>query len=121
MATLDIGKLKFTFKGAFATSTTYEKDDVVSFGGSSWIYVNATSKTGTNAGNPSTTNTTHWNIMAEGTTVLTTAGDILTHDGSNQIRLAKGNAGEVLTASTSGLSFAAQSGYEGYKLSLIHI
>ena len=52
MATLDIGKLKFTFKGAFATSTTYEKDDVVSFGGSSWIYVNATSKTGTAAGNP---------------------------------------------------------------------
>ena len=101
MATLDIGKLKFTFKGAFATSTTYEKDDVVSFGGSSWIYVNATSKTGTAAGNPTTSNTTHWNIMAEGTTVLTTAGDILTHDGSNQIRLAKGNAGEVLTASSS--------------------
>ena len=50
MATIDVGKLKFTFKGAFATGTTYEKDDVVSFGGSSWIYVNATSKTGSAAG-----------------------------------------------------------------------
>ena len=116
MATIDIGKLKFTFKGAFATGTTYEKDDVVSFGGSSWIYVNSTSKTGSAAGNPSSSNSTHWLVMAEGSTVLTTAGDILTHDGSNQIRLAKGNAGEVLTASSTGLNFSAQSGYEGYKI-----
>ena len=116
MATIDIGKLKFTFKGAFATGTTYEQDDVVSFGGSSWIYVNTTSKTGSAAGNPSSSNTTHWNIMAEGSTVLTTAGDVLTHDGSSQIRLPKGNAGEVLTASSSGLQFSAVSGYEGYKI-----
>ena len=116
MATIDIGKLKFTFKGAFATGTTYERDDVVSFGGSSWIYVNSTSKTGSAAGNPSSSNSTHWLVMAEGSTVLTTAGDILSHDGSSQIRIPKGNAGEVLSASSSGLTFAAQSGYEGYKI-----
>ena len=116
MATIDIGKLKFTFKGAFATGTTYEQDDVVSFGGSSWIYVNTTSKTGSAAGNPSSSNSTHWLIMAEGSTVLTTAGDVLTHDGSAQVRLAKGNAGEVLTASSSGLQFSPISGYEGYKI-----
>ena len=69
MATIDLGKIKFTWKGAFATGTTYEADDVVSYGGSSWVYVNATSKTGTNAGTPTTSNTTHWDLMAEGTSV----------------------------------------------------
>ena len=114
MATIDLGKIKFTWKGAFATGTTYEADDVVSYGGSSWVYVNATSKTGTNAGTPTTSNTTHWNLMAEGTSVLTTAGDLMTSDGTNQIRLAKGSSGQVLTAQASSLAFANQSGYKGW-------
>ena len=41
MATIDVGKIKFTWRGAFSTSNTYEKDDVVSHLGSSWVYVNA--------------------------------------------------------------------------------
>ena len=50
MATVDLGKIKFHWRGAFSNSNTYEADDVVSHAGSSWIYVNTTSKTGTNAG-----------------------------------------------------------------------
>ena len=102
MATLDIGKIKFTWKGTFATGTTYEADDVVYYNGDSWVYVNATSKTGTAAGAPASTNTTHWNLMAQGTSnTLTTAGDLLTHDGSTVARLAIGNAGQVLKATSS--------------------
>ena len=29
MATVDLGKIKFTWRGAFSTSNTYEADDVV--------------------------------------------------------------------------------------------
>ena len=35
MATVDLGKIKFDWKGAFATGTTYEADDVVSYTGGS--------------------------------------------------------------------------------------
>lgn len=39
MATIDIGKIKFTWQGAYSNSTQYEADDVVSHSGSSWIYI----------------------------------------------------------------------------------
>ena len=90
MATVDLGKIKFTWRGTFSTSNTYEADDVVEYNGSSWVYVNTTSKTGTNAGAPSSSNSTHWELMAQGSGTLTTAGDLLTHDGSNEQRLAIG-------------------------------
>ena len=106
MATVDLGKIKFTWRGAFSTSNTYEADDVVSHSGSSWVYVNSTAKTGTSAGAPSSTNTTHWNVMAEGTGTLTTAGDLLTHDGSNNQRLALGTTGQVLKASSNSVNWS---------------
>ena len=102
MATLDIGKIKFTWRGTFATGNTYEADDVVYYNGDSWVYVNATSKTGTAAGAPTSSNSTHWNLMAQGTSnTLTTAGDLLTHDGSTVARLAIGSSGSVLKAISS--------------------
>lgn len=114
MATIDLGKIKFTWRGAFSTSNTYEADDVVSHSGSSWIYVNATSKTGTNAGAPSNSNTTHWNLMADGTSPLTTAGDVMTHDGSNSIRLPVGSVGQSLQVTSSNtLGYSNQKGFEG--------
>ena len=115
MATVDLGKIKFTWKGAFATGTTYEADDVVSSGGSSWIYVNATPKTGTNSGTPATSNSAHWNLMADGASPLTTAGDVLTHNGSANIRLARGESGQVLKVEGSALSFKPEEGFVGHK------
>jgi len=106
MATVDLGKIKFTWRGAFSTSNTYEADDVVSYSGSSWVYVNSTAKTGTSAGAPTSTNTTHWNVMAEGTGTLTTAGDLLTHNGSNNQRLALGTTGQVLKASSTSVNWS---------------
>lgn len=37
MAILDLGKVKLTYKGSWATATDYEKDDVVVHNGSIWI------------------------------------------------------------------------------------
>ena len=45
---------------------------------------------------PSNSNTTHWNLMADGTLPLTTAGDLLSHDGNNAIRVPVGNVGSAL-------------------------
>ena len=105
MATIDVGKIKFTWRGAFSTSNTYEKDDVVSHASSSWVYVNATNKTGSAAGAPSNSNSSHWNVMAAGSNPLTTQGDLLTHDGNGTVRLARGNAGQVLTVSGNDVVF----------------
>ena len=106
MATVDLGKIKFTWRGTFSTSNTYEADDVVEYNGSSWVYVNTTSKTGSNAGAPSSSNSTHWDLMAQGSGTLTTAGDLLTHDGSSEQRLSIGTTGQILKASGSSVNWS---------------
>jgi hypothetical protein len=99
MATVNLGAIKFNWKGAYAGSTAYAVDDVVSSGGSSYVCILAST------GN-AVSNGTYWNIMSSagtngtnGTdvgTVITTQGDILYRDGSGLQRLAKGTAGQVL-------------------------
>lgn len=37
MATIDLGKLKFQWKGTYAGSTAYEKDDVVAYDGAAYV------------------------------------------------------------------------------------
>ena len=39
MATVDLGKIKFTWTGAYNNSTVYQADDVASYGGSSWVCI----------------------------------------------------------------------------------
>ena len=46
MAQIDLGKLKFNWKGAWATATAYEVDDVVSYGGASFVVVHCSMKEG---------------------------------------------------------------------------
>jgi hypothetical protein len=99
MATINLGAIKFNWKGAYNNSTAYAVDDVVSSGGSSYVCILAST------GN-AVSNGTYWNIMSSagtngtnGTdvgTVITTQGDILYRDGSGLQRLAKGTAGQVL-------------------------
>ncbi len=100
MATINLGAIKFNWKGAYNNGTTYAVDDVVSSGGNSYVCIQAS--TGNAVGNA----TAYWNIMSSagtngtnGTdvgTTLTTQGDILYRDGSGLQRLAKGTAGQVL-------------------------
>ena len=99
MATVNLGAIKFNWKGAYNNSTTYAVDDVVSSGGSSYVCILASQ------GN-AVSNGTYWNIMSSagtngtnGTdvgTVITTQGDMLYRDGSGLQRLSKGTAAQEL-------------------------
>ena len=92
MATVDLGAIRFNWKGAYAGGTAYVADDVVSSDGSSYICILAST------GN-AVSNATYWSLMAEGgdvATTLTTQGDVLFRDGSGLQRLAKGTAGQAL-------------------------
>ena len=102
MATVNIGSLKFNWKGAYNGSTAYAIDDVTEYNGSSYICILAST------GNLPT-NTTYFQPMAtkgtDGTdvgTTLTTQGDILYRDGSGLQRLAAGTNGQVLKTGGAG-------------------
>ena len=94
MATVNLGAIRFNWKGAYNNSTAYVADDVVSSGGNSYICILAST------GN-AVSNATYWSIMSsagtdgtDGTdvgTTITTQGDVLYRDGSGLQRLAKGN------------------------------
>jgi len=96
MATINLGNIKFTWQGAYDANTAYAIDDVVSYNGSSYVCIQAST------GNLPTV-TTHWNVMSlagtngtDLTTTLTTQGDILYRDGSGLQRLPKGTANQEL-------------------------
>ena len=99
MATLNLGRIKPVFRGAYAGGTAYVIDDIVTSGGETFICIQAST------GN-ATSSTSHWTKLAEkgtngtnGTdvgTTLTTQGDILYRDGSGLQRLPKGTANQVL-------------------------
>ena len=59
MATIDIGKIKPVFKGAYDGSTAYVLDDIVYYLGSSYV-----AKTSTTGNLP--TDATKWNVLASG-------------------------------------------------------
>ena len=102
MATVNLGAIKFNWKGAYNNATAYVADDVVSSGGNSYVCILAST------GN-AVSNGTYWSLMAQAgtngtngsngtdlTTVLTTESDIVYRDGSGLQRLAKGTASQQL-------------------------
>ena len=105
MATVNIGNIKFNWKGPWQNGTTYAVDDVVSLSGSSYISIQA------GAGQNPASASAYWQQMSSagtngtnGTdvgTTLTTQGDILYRDGSGLQRLAKGTAGQDLRMNSS--------------------
>ena len=58
MATINLGAIKFNWKGAYNSSTSYAVDDVVSSGGNSYVCIQAHSNQA--VGNA----TAYWNIMS---------------------------------------------------------
>ena len=104
MATINLGAIKFNWKGPYNNGTTYAVDDVVSSGGSSYVCILAST------GN-AVSNGTYWQIMSSAgtngtngtdlTTTLTTQGDILFRDGSGLQRLAIGTANQELRVNSS--------------------
>ena len=93
MATVNLGSIKFKWKGTYAGGTAYTIDDVVSYNGSSYICIQAST------GNLPT-NATYFEQMSQAgtdlTTTLTTQGDILYRDGSGLQRLPIGTANQIL-------------------------
>ena len=102
MATVNLGNIKFNWKGTYGGGTAYVVDDVVSYSGSSYICKLAST------GNLPT-NGTYWDVMSQagtaGTdvgTTITTQGDLLYRDGSGLQRLGAGTSGQVLQTGGTG-------------------
>src|SRR5210317_1881342 len=108
MATINLGSIKFKWQGAYAGGTAYTVDDVVSYNGSSYICILAST------GNLPT-DTAYFEQMSQKgtdgtngtdgtdlTTTLTTQGDIVYRDGSGLQRLGAGTAGEALITQGTG-------------------
>ena len=105
MAQINIGSIKFKWQGAYAGGTAYTVDDVVSYQGSSYICIQAST------GNLPTNATYFEQMSSAGTngtdgtdvgTTITTQGDILYRDGSGLARLAAGTSGQVLQTGGTG-------------------
>ena len=101
MATIDVGKLTFTHKGDYSSSTAYVANDVVYYSTNGNAYIAKTSTTGN-----APTSTAHWNLFVlKGTDGVdadlgqitgTVQGDIYYNNGSAIARLAPGTSGQVL-------------------------
>lgn len=82
---IDLGKIRFQFRGDYVNTTQYEYNDVVRYGGDVYVFINVTAAVGIIP-----TTTTHWNRMvsglkAEGSWDPTTAyqvNDVVVHGGS---------------------------------------
>jgi hypothetical protein len=108
MTTLNLGQLAIVWKGAYSGATTYTKNQAVSYNGNSYVC-----KVASVIGQIPT-NATYWDIMSQGSNVLTTTGDLLFQDTSGAARLPIGGAGQVLTAATSGKpAWANNTSYKG--------
>ncbi len=105
MATVNLGSIKFKWKGTYAGGTAYTIDDVVSYNGSSYICILAST------GNLPT-NATYFEQMSSAgtngtdgtdlTSTLTTQGDLIYRDGSGLQRLGAGTSGQVLQTGGTG-------------------
>ena len=105
MATLNLGRIKPVFQGAYNNSTAYVVDDIVTFGDESFICIQAST------GN-ATSNASYWTkLAAKGadgsngtdlTSTLSTQGDIVYRDGSGLARLGAGTSGQFLKTQGSG-------------------
>jgi hypothetical protein len=94
MADFNLGRLKFNWKGEWAGTTAYVKDDVVRKDANSYICLLAHT-----SGTWSTDlAATKWELMIPGTTgsATTTDGDMVYNDSGTDVRLPIGTAGQAL-------------------------
>ena len=102
MATINLGRVKPVFRGAYDASTAYVIDDIVTYQNETYIAITATT------GNLPTVTSNWTKLAAKGTdgtdvgTTLTTQGDILYRDASGLARLGAGTSGQVLQTGGSG-------------------
>jgi cytoskeletal protein CcmA (bactofilin family) len=100
MAAIDLGRLRFYHQGAYNGATTYEMNDVVTYGDKSFVYISTT-----NAAGNLPTNATYWSLMAGGqdykgawaTSTAYKVDDIVTRGGSTYICLIANTSGTFAT------------------------
>jgi len=102
MATINLGNIKFNWKGTYNAGTAYAVDDVVSYNGSSYVCIQATT------GNLPTV-TAYWDTMSQKGTdadllniASTAQGDIYYNNGSAIARLGAGTSGQFLKTQGTG-------------------
>lgn len=110
MATIDLGKVAFVWKGTYNSGTTYEEKDVVQYTDSgelsSYVYVNASSASGQTPSTGGTVNTTYWSKMAGGTSLSVGNNKIVTTDSSGSVSsVALGSAGQALKVNSGATGF----------------
>lgn len=97
--TIDLGKIKFNWRGTYDATASYVKDDVVEYGGSSWVAINSTTAVAPTTPSPV------WDLMAQGgnpSSIITTEGDLLVRDGSGLASLGIGSSGQLLRVNAAG-------------------
>ena len=98
MATINLGRIKPVFQGAYNNSTAYVVDDIVTSGGETFICILAST------GNL-TSDATYWSKLAkkgDDVTQLTTHGDFLFRGATGVERLPAGTSGNVLVTKGAG-------------------
>ena len=105
MATVNLGRIKLTWKGAWNNSDTFTADDVVSYtdGTVTSSYIAIATSTNQVPSSSGTPNSSYWNLLAKGQAVspTTTQGDIIVRGASADERLAIGAAGKALKVNSS--------------------
>ena len=59
MAQINLGKIRFTWKGEWSSSLSYELNDTVEYGGTTYVAISTSMASGTLP-----TSTAHWEVMA---------------------------------------------------------
>ena len=94
-----LGKIAFTWKGTYAAGTTYARQDIAYYNGSSYI-----SLVDANTGNTPANLTTYWQLFTQGvSSISSNAGEVIYNNGSGLVALPAGTSGQVLTISAGGL------------------
>ena len=85
MATLNLGNIKFNWRGTWSAGTSYAIDDVVQYSdtGVTSSYIAVATGSGNTPSSGGTVNTTYWALMAKGTDAVSMAYNAaITGDGS---------------------------------------
>jgi hypothetical protein len=124
MATVNLGSIKFKWKGTYSGATAYTVDDVVEYNGSSYICILAST------GNLPT-NATYFEQMSSAgtngtngtdlTTTLTTQGDLVYRDGSGLQRLGAGTSGYFLKTQGAGANPTWAEAGGKFESALMHV
>ncbi|CAB4124918.1 Regulator of chromosome condensation, RCC1 [uncultured Caudovirales phage] len=99
MAIVSLGKVAFRWRSTYSAGTTYMKQDVVAYLGSSYVCILDNTVGSTPSSSPSA-----WSVFAQGTTgISSSSGQIIYNNGSGLVALPAGTSGQVLTVDATGL------------------